>query len=359
MNITKIELENFRNYEKEEIELNKGINMFYGNNAQGKTNIIESIFLSSFGKSFRTNKDREMIKMGADFAKIKIEFNKSDRDGKIEIIISDKKNILINGVKINKLSKLVGNLNTIIFSPDDMEILKDGPVKRRKFLDMMISQLKPIYLYNLSLYKKTLEQRNNYLRQIKFENKSEQLLDVWDEKLNTHAQIIFQYRREYIKKLMQKIVNIHKNITENSEEIELKYQSDLNEENSDMFLEELKKSRRIDILKGYTTKGIHRDDMEVYINTKNVNAYGSQGQIRTSILSLKLAELYVIYSEIGEYPILLLDDFMSELDEKRRKKFLENITKAQVILTGTHKMDLEKNDFRLFSVSNGMVKAEN
>lgn len=356
MNITKIKLENFRNYTNQEISFNKGINVIYGDNAQGKTNILEAIFLCSMGKSFRTNKDKELIKLSEDFAKINIEYEKSDRKGKIEYIISNKKIISINGVKIKKLSELLGNINSIIFSPDDMEILKDGPQKRRKFLNMLISQLRPRYLFNLNDYNKTLEQRNNYLRQIKYENKPKNMIDIWNEKLANHAQIIYEYRREFADKILKKIVDIHKNITNNSEEIKINYISDF--KNKEEYIRKLNEKLNKDIERGYTSTGIHKDDFEVYINGKNINLYGSQGQFRTAILSLKLSELYVIYDEIGEYPILLLDDFMSELDEKRRKKFVENITDAQVILTGTHKLILENFDYNIYNVKDGQVKNE-
>lgn len=356
MNITKIKLENFRNYTNQEISFNKGINVIYGDNAQGKTNILEAIFLCSMGKSFRTNKDKELIKLSEDFAKINIEYEKSDRKGKIEYIISNKKIISINGVKIKKLSELLGNINSIIFSPDDMEILKDGPQKRRKFLNMLINQLRPRYLFNLNDYNKTLEQRNNYLRQIKYENKPKNMIDIWNEKLANHAQIIYEYRREFVDKILKKIVDIHKNITNNSEEIKINYISDF--KNKEEYIRKLNEKLNKDIERGYTSTGIHKDDFEVYINGKNINLYGSQGQFRTAILSLKLSELYVIYDEIGEYPILLLDDFMSELDEKRRKKFVENITDAQVILTGTHKLILENFDYNIYNVKDGQVKNE-
>lgn len=356
MNITKIKLENFRNYTNQEISFNKGINVIYGDNAQGKTNILEAVFLCSMGKSFRTNKDKELIKLSEDFAKINIEYEKSDRKGKIEYIISNKKIISINGVKIKKLSELLGNINSIIFSPDDMEILKDGPQKRRKFLNMLISQLRPRYLFNLNDYNKTLEQRNNYLRQIKYENKPKNMIDIWNEKLANHAQIIYEYRREFVDKILKKIVDIHKNITNNSEEIKINYISDF--KNKEEYIRKLNEKLNKDIERGYTSTGIHKDDFEVYINGKNINLYGSQGQFRTAILSLKLSELYVIYDEIGEYPILLLDDFMSELDEKRRKKFVENIMDAQVILTGTHKLILENFDYNIYNVKDGQVKNE-
>lgn len=167
MYIDKIILKNYRNYEAQEIELNPHINVFYGDNAQGKTNILESIFMSSFGKSFRTTKEKEIIKIGEDFLETNVFYKKSDREGKIKVIISNKKQIEVNGVKIKKLSELIGKLNIVIFTPDDIQILKSGPDKRRRFLDMMIGQLRPNYVYTLNLYLKTIEQRNNYLKQIR------------------------------------------------------------------------------------------------------------------------------------------------------------------------------------------------
>ena len=354
--INEINLTNFRNYESKKIKLAPNVNLFYGENAQGKTNIIESIFLSSIGKSFRTNNDKELIKFNKEHSIIEVFFEKSDRDGKIKIELKNKKNIYLNDIKLKKLSELLGNINVVIFTPDDINILKEGPQKRRKFLDIMISQLRPNYMHVLSLYSKTLEQRNNYLRQIKQENKNSELLDIWDEKLADYAEKIYLYRNEFIEKIKNKIKNIHSEITENKEEIKLEYISECG--NRQEYLSKLKQRRTLDIIKGFTTKGVHRDDFVIYINDRQVNIYGSQGQHRTTILSLKLAELQVIYDEIGEYPILLLDDFMSELDEKRRKSFLENIENIQVIITCTEKFDAKNLKFNSFNVINGDIIEE-
>ena len=355
MYINKIKLQNFRNYNEQEIILNKSINVFYGDNAQGKTNILEAIFLCTFGKSFRTNKEKELIKLGKDNANVIIEYEKKDRDGKISISISDKKQILVNGIKIKKLSELLGNINIVIFTPDDINILKGGPALRRRFLDMMIGQLKPNYVYTLNMYIKTLEQRNNYLRQIKEENKPENLLDIWDEKLIEYADIIYKYRKEFIDKIKKKINIIHKKITDEKEEINIQYIS--NCESKEVYSELLKQRRKLDIIKGFTTKGIHRDDFEIYINNKELSIYGSQGQNRTAILSLKLSELQVIYDEIEEEPILLLDDFMSELDINRRKNFLNNINNTQVIITCAEKINFinENVDYYLYQVKKGEI----
>lgn len=351
--IKNIKIKNFRNYEQEEIKLEKNINIFYGKNAQGKTNIIEAIFLCSLGKSFRAKKDNEMIKLNEQNAIVEIEYEKSDRDGKIKIEIGNKKNIYLNGIKIKKLSELLGNLNIVIFTPDDIGILKGGPQNRRRFLDIMISQLRPNYMHVLNLYLKTIEQRNNYLRQIKEEHKDENLLEIWDEKLAEYAIKIYEYRTEFIEKIIKKINIIHQNITNGEEEIELEYITECDDK--EKYLELLKQRRKLDIIKGFTTKGIHRDDFMIYINKKEIKIFGSQGQNRTAMLSLKLAELQVIYDEIGEYPILLLDDFMSELDKTRRKNFLENIEGTQVIITGTEKLDIENLEYLEYNVSNGKV----
>ena len=351
--IKKIKIKNFRNYNKEEINLEKNINIFYGENAQGKTNIIESIFLCSLGKSFRAKKDNEMIKLNEQKAIVEIEYEKSDRDGKIKIEIGNKKNIYLNGIKIKKLSELLGNLNIVIFTPDDINILKGGPQNRRRFLDIMISQLRPNYMHILNLYIKTMEQRNNYLRQIKGEHKDENLLEIWDEKLEEYAIKIYEYRKEFIEKIIKKLDIIHKKITNGEEQIELEYVTEC--DSKEKYLKLLKERRKLDIIKGFTTKGVHRDDFMIYINKKDIKIFGSQGQNRTAMLSLKLAELQVIYDEIGEYPILLLDDFMSELDKTRRKNFLENIEGTQVIITGTEKLDIENLEYLEYNVSNGKV----
>ena len=346
MFIKKIQIQNFRNYNMQEVEFNKNINIFYGDNAQGKTNILEAIYFSAFGKSFRTNKEKEIIKKEEKFTKIHIDYEKKDRDEKIDINISDKKIISVNGVKINKLSELLGNINIVIFTPDDINILKEGPSSRRKFLNMMIGQLRTNYIFNLNNYIKTMEQRNNYLKQ---KATNEAMLDIWDEKLADYGEKIYKYREEFINKVEEKIKDIHKEIT--NEEISIKYVSDaFSKEN---IIDKLKKNRKLDLFRGYTSVGIHRDDFKVYINGEEVNIYGSQGQNRTAILSLKLAELQVIYDDIGEYPILLLDDFMSELDEKRISNFLKSIENIQVIITCTR--NLEIGNSKSYEVRQGKI----
>ena len=347
--INRIKICNFRNYENAEFELNKNINIFYGKNAQGKTNIIEAIYLSSIGKSFRTNKDKEIIKFNKQNSDIEIDFEKTYREGNIRINISNKKNIFVNKIKIKKLSELLGNVNIVIFTPDDINLLRGSPQNRRKFLDVMISQLRPKYMHIYNLYLKTLEERNAFLKNM--EN-NHNLLEIYDEKLAEYGFEVYKYRHEFIEKLKNKIKNIHSNITNFKENIEINYSS--NCENKDEFLKLLKERRNLDFIKGYTTKGIHRDDFKIIINDLPVDVYGSQGQNRTAVLSLKLAELQVVNDEIGENPILLLDDFMSELDENRRMSFLENIKDTQVIITCTEKFNIENSSF--YNVVNGKIK---
>ena len=349
MYIKKIKLFNFRNYSEQEIVLDKNINIFYGNNAQGKTNILEAVYMCALGRSFRTKKEKEIIKIEKEKAVSEINFFKNNREQKIKIEINNYKNIFLNDIKVKKISEFIGNIIVVIFNPDDIEILKGDPDKRRKFLDIMIGQLKPKYIYNLSQYIKVLKQRNNYLKQLKFENKNYDLIEVWNEQLNEMSKQIYFYRKLFIEKINNKINNIHNKITNNNEKIEIKYISNYD----DNYKENLIKYFNIDLQKGYTSYGIHRDDFKLLINNKPIKIYGSQGQFRSAILSLKLTELDIIKEVINESPILLLDDFMSELDSNRRNNFLDFIDNIQVLITCTDK--IEKNNSKLFFVQNGNV----
>jgi len=304
-----------------------------------------------FGKSFRTSKDVEIIRFNQHDCNIKVEFEKEERTKKIEIELKEKKSIKINDIKLKKMSELVGNLNIVIFRPDDLEILKQGPSLRRKFLDMFISGLRPKYLFLLGQYVKVIENRNSLLKEIKISNKNIEMLEIWNKKLVELAYEIYKYRKEFIEKLNKKIYDIHKKIT--NEEIKIEYISCVKEKEE--FLNILKEYQKIDIIRGVTSKGIHRDDLIFYIDGKQVNSYGSQGQCRSSILSLKFAELEVIFDELGEYPILLLDDVLSELDEKRKERLIKNINKYQVLITSTEKENFMNNlneNITYFKVSN-------
>lgn len=356
MLIKKIFLENFRNYSHQEIILNENINVFFGNNAQGKTNILEALYFSALGRSFRTSKENELIKFNNEISKIVIDYEKKDRENQIEINLNKnyKKVIRLNGIKINRNSELIGNLNLVIFSPDDILILKQAPILRRKFLDILISQLKPNYVYILAEYNKVLEQRNANLK-----TKNTDMIEIWDEQLANHAEKIFEYRKTYIQKLQEKMEIIHPNLTNGKEKISIKYKTCFINKND--YLIKLKHNLQNDLFKGYTHDGIHRDDFEIFINDKVLNLYGSQGQHRTSILSLKIAELDIVKDEIGENPILLLDDVTSELDLERINSIFDIVKKYQVFITCTDvnsilKFDCLTKNIKLYNIENGRVK---
>lgn len=350
MFIKKVNLKNFRNYKELDIELGEGINIFYGQNAQGKTNIIESIYMASTGKSHRTQKDMELIKWNNEDAKIKIEFQKENYEKKVEIYLSKslKKQIKMNGVRLNKTGELIGNLNTVIFSPDHMKIIKDGPVERRRFMDIILSQVKPGYYYNLVQYLKTLEQRNNLLNEAKRNSSILKTIDVWNEQLADFGTKIIITRHNFINRMCCMAADNHQRISNRKEKLELKYNSsieynnNLEKEIKESFINALKSHIDIDVKRGLTHKGPHRDDILFLINNKEVKTYSSQGQQRTTLLSLKISELKYINDETGEMPILLLDDVFSELDSERQKYLVEFIKNIQTIITCTNVEHLEK-----------------
>ena len=357
MYIKKVKLENFRNYDFLEVEFNPNFNLLYGDNAQWKTNILEAIYIAALGRSFQTNKDQELIKIGKEKAKISIEYEKKDRPGKIDIEISDKKTFFINDIKQKRISEIIGKINLVLFYPDNIDIIKGTPQDRRKFLDIMISQLKPNYLHLLNRYNQTLNQRNVYLKQIKFDNKNINMLDVWDESLADLSYQIYKYRKKYIEKISENIQTIHNNITNCGKEEEIIYINYISSSNTkEDYYNNLVNNRKIDIKRGFTSVGIHRDDFDVFINEKKVNTYGSQGQARTAVLSLKLAELNIINEEIGEEPILLLDDFMSELDENRRTNLSKAIDNNQVFITCTDKFNIENKKKSYFYIESATVE---
>ena len=227
MYIQKIKLENFRNYKKAEIEFDKNINIIYGDNAQGKTNILESIFVCSLGKSFRTNKDKELINKEKDFSKIEMISQKKDRDINVKFEMKEKKKFYINNIPVKKTSEIIGKTYIVLFTPEDIGIINNEPSKRRRFLNIMISQLRPVYINLLSEYNKVLEQRNIYLKQIKYDGKSIENLCIWDEQIAKIGQKIYEYRKEFIEKINNKIYKIHLNTTENKEEIKMEYFSNI------------------------------------------------------------------------------------------------------------------------------------
>ena len=371
MRIKKLKVENFRNLENLDIEFSEGVNIIYGNNAQGKTNIIESIYIFSFGKSFRANKDIELLKFDKEYFLSNIEIMKKDRELEMDFgfdKILNKKMIKVNGVIQKKISDIIGKLNVVVFKPEDIKIVTDSPSIRRKYIDYLISSISKSYLENITKYKKVMEERNNLLKEIKLRLKGSKnldetdsnFLDVYDKLLSKLNCEIYNERKRVIEKLNNYIYDIHLKLTENyinNEKLHIKYVSNVAEDIEKMY-NNLSKSRLNDINKGYTSLGIHRDDYIISINSLDVSIYGSQGQKKSSIISLKLSELKVIEEVIGEKPVLLLDDYMSELDERRRLKFLDIIEDIQIIITTTHKISIDGKENTYFYVDNGKIERE-
>lgn len=350
MYIKKVELENFRNYNELQIEFDEKLNIILGENAQGKTNLIESIYFSSVGKSFRTSKDKELINFNASFCRVTTDFFKENEECKIEIAVNQqgKKGIKVNGVSIKKISQLMENLLTVIFSPEDLKIIKEEPTKRRNFMDRELCQLKILYYNNLLNYKKTLNHRNNLLKN---NNVDENLLEVFDRELAKFGSGILIERMKFVEKLNIISHKIHRDITNNKENIEIKYMSDIPvdpdiEVAENNFYEALRSSRKKDMVRRTTTRGVQKDDLKVIVNNIDVRKYGSQGQQRTAALSLKLSEINLIKEEIGENPILILDDVMSELDKERQSYLLNSLSRVQIFLTAAELSDDVKDSLK-------------
>ena len=345
MYLKDIALQNFRNYESLELSFSPSINVLIGENAQGKTNLIESIYFLAMSRSHRTSKDRELIRWESDFAKVKGELNKKSHSVPMEIILSKRgKNAKLNHLEQKKLSNYIGQLNVILFAPEDLSLVKGSPSIRRKFVDMELGQMNKIYLYHLAQYQQILKQRNQFLKQAKHSPKFDQIyLDVLTEQLAAEGAEVLFHRFKFVNQLNTWAQQVQIDISNGKEQLEITYKTlpDITEKLSieEIFnqLKELYKSaQQQEIDQGTTTLGPHRDDLIFYVNDKNVQTYGSQGQQRTTALSLKLAEIELMNEITGEYPILLLDDVLSELDDNRQTHLLNSIqNKVQTFITTT------------------------
>lgn len=359
MYIKNLELINFRNYGTLSLKLNKGINVFIGDNAQGKTNILESIYYCSLGKSHRTNKDKELIKWDAKEAYISIYVSKERLDKKVDIKIfkEGKKGIRINSIKLNNISDLIGTFNVVIFSPEDLKIVKESPSYRRRFLDIELCKLNKKYYYSLVQYNKVLNERNAVLRKW---NRDIGIVEIYDKQMSKFGSFIIKERLKYIDKLNEKGNEIHRDITSDRENIDFKYITPIKDfHNIDKELFELlSQNREKDMEKKMTSVGPHRDDFSININEIDTRKFGSQGQQRTSVLSIKFASLEIIKEQIGEYPVLLLDDVLSELDLKRQKYILNSIKRVQTIITCTGIIDIKDyldENVKIYEVEDGTV----
>ncbi len=339
MQIKKLFLQNFRNYGEETFEFAEGLNVLFGKNAQGKTNCAEGVFYLCTGASLRIRHDKQLIKTGAEYAKIAAEAY--NRYGKVLIealIYENKREIRINGSKISKNADLMGHLGSVFFSPGELRLIQDGPDERRRFMNISISQTSPAYYTALLRYNKILDQRNALLK----ERDVSLVLDtlpVWDEQLCRYAAVVIKKRVEFLEKLAPLAKENHAFLTEGKEELLVKpdkaYAGD-EEEIAQTLLQKLTAGYERDLRLGFTGVGPHRDDIGVFVNGAEAKGYASQGQMRTAALAFKLAEVQIFKELSGEYPVLILDDVMSELDLKRRKKLLQRIDGVQTLLTCTH-----------------------
>jgi len=366
--LKKLSLRDYRNYESVEFATEGAVNLFVGPNAQGKTNLLEAIFVLALTKSHRTHQDKELIRWGADRTMLYGELDKKYGPCTLELTLTGQgKRAKVNGLEQRKLSDFIGSLNVVMFAPEDLNIVKGSPGIRRRFLDMEIGQVQPSYLYDLSQYQKVLVQRNNLLKQ-SFRDKAPNatMMDVWNEQLVRLGIKIMKKRQNFIKKLQIWAESIHHGITNGSEKLLIAYNPSFGNDETfeetvlfEQFMIKLSQAADQEIRRGTTLYGPHRDDLAFFINGKDVQTFGSQGQQRTTALSLKLAEIEFIQEEVGEYPILLLDDVLSELDTYRQTQLLETFqTKVQTFITTTGVESLQMNrlgNASIFHVRNGQL----
>lgn len=368
MHIEQLYLKNFRNYGELDILFDDKVNVIIGDNAQGKTNLMEAIYCLAFTKSHRTAKEKELIQWDKEYAKIEGKVTKRNQSIPLEITISSKgKKAKLNHLEQQRLSDYIGAINVVMFAPEDLTLVKGPPQTRRRFIDMELGQIQAIYIYHLTQYQKILKQRNSLLKQLqRRETKQTTMLEVLTEQLIQHAVIILNKRFIFIKLLRKWAAQIHYQISHELEELEIKYDTTIDVSEDDhqesiaaIYAQKFKEIGEKEIERGTTLAGPHRDDLIFYVNGKDVQIYGSQGQQRTTALSLKLAEIELIYNEVGEYPILLLDDVLSELDDFRQSHLLNTIQgKVQTFVSTTSVDGINHETLKkaeLFHIADGMV----
>ena len=358
MIIKSIELQNFRNYEDLNISFDEGTNIFYGDNAQGKTNILEAAYLSGTTKSHKCSKDKEMIRFGEQESHIRTVVVKKDKEYQIDMHLKNNrsKGIAINKVPIKKASELFGILNMVFFSPEDLNIIKNGPGERRRFLDLELCQLDKIYLSDLTTYNKILNQRNKLLKDMVYRPDLKDTLPVWDMQLVETGRKIIRRRKQFVDELNEIVHDIHYRISGEKEDLLLQYEPSI----EDIFFEdELSRVKERDMRQCMTSVGPHRDDLLFSIGEVDIRKFGSQGQQRTSALSLKLSEIELVKRSIHDTPVLLLDDVLSELDSNRQNYLLNSIHDTQTLITCTGLDEFVKNRFqinKIFKVVQGTVE---
>lgn len=360
MIISHLEIENFRNIAKAAIDFSPGVNILYGDNAQGKTNILEAIWLFCAGKSFRPARDREMIRDGSAHASLMLAFHAYGRAQKCAIALyQDKgKQTELNGIRLKKLSELFGNVSAVLFAPEHLNIVDDGPEQRRRFLDIAISQLRPRYVADLVRYQKVITQRNALLKDIRFSAELIPMLDTFDAQAARLAAGIVRHREGYLRQLAPIVSKIYDQMTGTKETLQLSYKPSVTGSEEEISAQ-LSKQRKEDLINGFSAVGPHRDDIEFFIDTRAVRQFGSRGQRRSAVICLKLAEQEILKKEIGEYPILLLDDIMAELDPARQHFLLNRMDGKQVIITCCDKAVLSSlKEGAAFHIHQGCIKAD-
>lgn len=361
MIIKSLELTNYRNYESLELQFDSGTNILYGDNAQGKTNILEAIYISATTKSHKGSKDKEIINFDEEEAHIRTYIERDHIDTKVDMHLrkSKSKFIAVDGQKLKKAADLLGICNVVVFSPEDLGIIKNGPAEKRRFIDMELCQLDNIYLNDLSKYSKVLDQRNRLLKDMYLNPDLKETLNIWDMQLISYGVKIIERRKTFVDQLNEIIYEIHKKLSGDKEELHIVYEPNVNPEE---FENNMRLSRERDIGAKMTTVGPHRDDFSFIVGDIDIRKYGSQGQQRTAALSLKLSEIELVKKITKDSPILLLDDVLSELDSNRQNYLLNSIGDIQTIITCTGLEEFVKNRFeinRVFEVTDGKVSLKN
>ena len=365
MKVNALEFINYRNLSDNRIEPCEKVNVIYGNNAQGKTNLLEALWLFSGGHSFRGAKDSELIKFGESKARLFMEFFSGKRDQKAEILYQgSKKEVIINSVKKSSAAFLSQHFSAVVFSPEHLTLIKNGPALRRRFIDGSICQQDLRYAVRLNKYNQTLQQRNALLKEISKHKELKDTLEIWDDVLIDLGADIILKRLEFLKKLRVIAKEIHQGISSGNEELDIKYISSVIKDDEELnkceiaclLQKEFKRQMREDIYTGVTNSGPHRDDLEFFINSKSARRFGSQGQQRSIVLSLKLSEARIMREAFDEPPVVLLDDVMSELDRKRQDFLLENTEENQVFITCCEPLESKYlKNAKLFEISEGVV----
>ena len=357
MIIQSLELENFRNYGTLSVHFDSGTNILYGDNAQGKTNILEAVYLSATTKSHKGSKDKDLINFASEEAHIRTYVVKDGLENRVDMHLrkNKSKGIAINGQKIKKAADLLGLLNVVFFSPEDLSIIKNGPSERRRFVDMELCQLDSVYLHNLNHYNKIVNQRNRLLKDLYAKPGLKDTLFLWDSQLVAFGQKIIERRNTFISQLNEIIYGLHLKLTGGKEELQIVYEPDVLALD---FEEKLQKCQERDIRLKQTSIGPHRDDFSFAVGTVDIRKFGSQGQQRTAALSLKLAEIELVKKMTKDVPLLLLDDVLSELDSNRQNYLLNSIGELQTIITCTGLEEFVNNRFeinKVFKVSDGVI----